>query len=167
MRFRGEYNFKKDLEENEQFEGRVATWLIKRFMYKPEQVILTEGYFPDYDIITPHGYYEVKRDYWNLTTHNILIETIYNVEQDKPGWFYHTKADFIAYVVSEDKFFWVALNKLREHYAQYPNLWVEKRIQQPEGFTTQNFVCKLQYFDEGIIQWEKFPKKVHSNKKAS
>ena len=137
------YDFKRDLE-NTKYEKVFADWLRKG---NPNAVVEeVEGYFPDYDIKMGDVTFEVKRDYWYLQTKNLLVEYMYNKEQEKAGWIKYSKADYLVVFVSDTKFYVVQMEGVRIKFGFEPELWEKKEIVQKEGFTTVNYVAKLNEF---------------------
>jgi hypothetical protein len=146
-----EYNFVKDLEKNDElYKNRFISFLKKKCQVKPQDIKTPEGYFPDYDIVTPYGTYEIKRDYRISETRNFLIEFWYNEEQKKSGWFKHSKANFLVYFYTDFDFIMVRMDLLRADFEK-GDLWKENRIQQEQGFHTLNFLKPIQSMKQLII----------------
>lgn len=94
----------KDLKAGKAGEQKVANTLINRG-WQLEDVSDNKAYQKkDIDFIIykneddEHITIEVKSDTRIHSTGNFFIETIQNAEQNKVGWFYYCKADYLFYL---------------------------------------------------------------------
>ena len=144
-----EYDFQTDLE-NTKYEKVFADWL-KRCRNQ-ENVEVSEGYFPDYDVKSGEITYEIKRDYWYLRSKNILVEYLFDKFAEKSGWIKYSKADFLVVFVSEDIFYILSMKYLKNMFNFKPEIWEKKEIFQRNGVITVNYVALLQHFQ---VKWYK------------
>jgi hypothetical protein len=100
--------------------------------------------FDDWDIKTTHDTYEVKYDRWHATTFNILIETYSDREANSLGWFFKTKADWLIVFYTDDLFFGVSMEHLRDCFFDKPRLWRKVDIVQENGHTTVCWVAPIE-----------------------
>jgi len=135
-----QYNFEKDLK-NERFE---QVWVdkLKAGKYKPKDIKITEGYFPEYDVIADGITYEIKRDYYYQKTKNVLIEEWFD-EDKKEGWFYKCKADFLVVFYSETEYYILAMHELKKHFMRYKEVYRKVTCHQSNGYKTINYLIPL------------------------
>ena len=132
------YDFKEDLK-NDVFELYFVEWLNNYVHLKPEDKEVSQGYFPQWDVRTPHATYEIKRDYVYESTKNLLVEIWYNKEEDKLGWINHITADWLVIFITDYQFYMVKMSDVFVKLAS--PIWDVKEIEQSEGFHTVNWVA--------------------------
>ncbi len=148
-----EYTFHKD-NENHLFEKRFAKHYLKK------EYEITKGYFPAYDVINKINgkKYEVKRDYWWLTTNNVLVEEYFNYEKRKKGWLYETKADFLIVFVTDILYYLLDMHKVKSDFENNRSTWSRSPILQRKDrqgnwlprrkqFQTINYLKNIVFFD--------------------
>lgn len=64
-----------------------------------KDIVRAEGYFPDWDIKTEHGTYEVKDDVLAVKTGRIFVEFSY---RGNPSGLAATKADYFVVIVGDE-----------------------------------------------------------------
>jgi len=142
------YDYEQDLALSQECEQKFADKLIEEGV---TGVMITEGYFPEYDIITDVATYEVKRDRWYERTGNLLIETVSCAEKNSPGWFVQTKADYLVVFINDHEFYMVAIADIKELWLKFPYLWKRTEIEQDAGYHTINWTIPLSLF--GRFSW--------------
>jgi spore coat polysaccharide biosynthesis predicted glycosyltransferase SpsG len=137
-----EYNFKKDLEDD-RFVDVFVDFLIKRGV-KKDLIVRKEGYFPAYDIqVTGDTTYEIKRDHWYEKTGNLLIEDMYDVEDNKTGWIRHTRAEWLIVFINEHEFYSIKITDLILHFYHNRDEYKELYITQSNGHHTRIFLYPI------------------------
>jgi len=133
------YDFNKDLYNNVFNEVYAKDYIGKGY-------ILKHGNFKAYDVIDSFDdtKYEVKRDYWYLTTGNMIVEELYNVEEGKKGWIYHTKSDYLIWFITDYMYYMINMYKLTNHFFNNRSKYMRADIKQSEGFTTRNYLIQLE-----------------------
>jgi len=147
------YDFERDIQ-NEDFEKIFAN------DYLGNNYKITDGYFPEYDIkdLDNSETYEIKRDYKWVITNNLCVEELYNVEENKKGWIYHTEADFLVIFITDELYCIINMYKLKaDFFNNKKNSWICKDIKQKQGFTTRNWVKPLSFFEETFYKIDTTP----------
>lgn len=149
--FMSDYDFERDLQD-ERFEDVFANWLRDFRNVSEEDIEVSSGYFPEWDVKADGVTYEVKRDYVFEKSGNLLIELYFNKEEGKKGWFFHTEADKLVVFVSDNVFYWVDMSEVRLRMNRDESIWSVKEIRQDEGFTTVNWVADIGEFDVSFYE---------------
>lgn len=144
------YDYEADLQLSQTYEAVFADYLVAKGY---TEVYVTEGYFPDYDIHTSNGLFEVKRDRWYGRTGNLCIETISCAEKQSKGWFPQTKADVLVVFYTDEDFYLLAMEDVRAMWDKCPELWTRVEIEQDSGYHTINWTIPVSFF--GRISWGK------------
>ena len=129
-------DFEKDLENN-RFERLFADEVIGG------GCILSKGYEPRFDVDWNGIWYEIKRDYYFISTGNLMVEDYFNWEEKKKGWIHHTQSDYLVVFYTDVDFFIVDMNLLKFLFHHKYGDWEEKFLLQKDGFHTRFFVSEL------------------------
>jgi hypothetical protein len=145
------YDFQADIKDD-RFVDVFKDFLISRGV-PANRIERPLGYFPAYDLryLDDNTTYEIKRDHWYEKTGNLLIEDMYDVEDDKNGWIRHTRAEWLIVFINEYEFYSIKLADLILHFYQKRDDYKELYITQPNGHHTRIFLYPVIKFKN--ISW--------------
>ena len=139
------YDFNKDLYNNVFNEVYAKDYIGKGY-------ILKHGNFKAYDIYdtSDNKAYEVKRDYWYLSTDNMLVEDWSRIETQKEGWIHYSKADYLIWFITDYCYYIINMYKLQNHFFNNKEQYKKLDIKQDDGTTTRNYLIELDKVKEEI-----------------